>query len=512
MYVAAATADLFCEGFETAACGYGVYFTAAGEDVTFLRCIHDSIVDQAYTFTGTNGGIAVIGGYVDAAGSPMVSLTSCSGVLFQGVQFFCSNAGTIIEAEISGTSEGNSFQGCIFDGYTSSTKGILITGAGCSSNVISGNIFNGPMAAAISLASSATYNTIQGNSIWGSSGSVITTGISADSTTSYNGGVNSINPAFVTTPVSNSGSNNSFSVISTTWDSIGSAQGNLTLNNGAYSTTFNQSDAAAWLWANTTSATDVVAPTFLAAAAAHSTGAPSASISIAIGDTVVVMYNSSATGAPSDNGSSGGNTYTLVDSDTAGLGNTYTYICLSATKTATAVTIPSGTQGSVSVSTWSGVSAAGAHHHSNSTGLSVSDAVTTTAVNSIVVASLMAQNTVTVTSGTSVASTGGGYLGQNVCTTLAPASGTVVTTSGTAAAGNTYWCAMSLELQGVSGTVTNQSSPLLSLAGEYWNGSASSTDTWSIQDVVGAGTNRDEHFDIHALRKHRFGSGGCSLT
>jgi len=36
---------------------------------------------------------------------------------------------------------------------------------------------------------------------------------------------------------------------------------------------------------------------------------------------------------------------------------------------------------------------------------------------------------------------------------------------------------------------TAQSSPLLNLSGAYWNGSASATDSWSLQDVVASGTN-----------------------
>ena len=36
---------------------------------------------------------------------------------------------------------------------------------------------------------------------------------------------------------------------------------------------------------------------------------------------------------------------------------------------------------------------------------------------------------------------------------------------------------------------TAQSSPLFNLSGTYWNGSASATDSWSLQDVVASGTN-----------------------
>jgi hypothetical protein len=36
---------------------------------------------------------------------------------------------------------------------------------------------------------------------------------------------------------------------------------------------------------------------------------------------------------------------------------------------------------------------------------------------------------------------------------------------------------------------TSQSSPILNIKGSYWNGSASASDSWTIQDVVAAGTN-----------------------
>jgi hypothetical protein len=43
---------------------------------------------------------------------------------------------------------------------------------------------------------------------------------------------------------------------------------------------------------------------------------------------------------------------------------------------------------------------------------------------------------------------------------------------------------------------TGQLSPLLNLSGTYWNGSASATDSWSLQDVVAGGTNGNSTFTL----------------
>lgn len=49
----------------------------------------------------------------------------------------------------------------------------------------------------------------------------------------------------------------------------------------------------------------------------------------------------------------------------------------------------------------------------------------------------------------------------------------------------------------------NQNSPILSLNGDYWNGSGSATDTWTVQGVLGAGANPTSELNfVHS------GSGG----
>jgi hypothetical protein len=55
---------------------------------------------------------------------------------------------------------------------------------------------------------------------------------------------------------------------------------------------------------------------------------------------------------------------------------------------------------------------------------------------------------------------------------------------------------------------TPQSSPLFNLSGTYWNGSASATDSWSLQDVVASGTNGNSTLTL----AHSGSSGTATLS
>lgn len=66
--------------------------------------------------------------------------------------------------------------------------------------------------------------------------------------------------------------------------------------------------------------------------------------------------------------------------------------------------------------------------------------------------------------------------------------------------------AMTNTTSATSGTA--QSSPLISLNGQYWNGSASATDNWTLQDVVGSGTNGTSTLAI----AHSGSTGAAAVT
>ncbi|MFZ0963215.1 MAG: hypothetical protein WAO35_20330 [Terriglobia bacterium] len=72
----------------------------------------------------------------------------------------------------------------------------------------------------------------------------------------------------------------------------------------------------------------------------------------------------------------------------------------------------------------------------------------------------------------------------NPTANLTLAMSTYTTTFNHTAAANWTWANTTAATSG-----TAQSSPLFNLSGTYWNGSASATDSWSLQDVVANGTN-----------------------
>jgi len=158
----------------------------------------------------------------------------------------------------------------------------------------------------------------------------------------------------------------------------------------------------------------------------------------------------------------------------------------------------SGTQISFVGGSFQGVSGIGATHSTvySSAPTSWSDAVTTTKNNSIVVsaAQLCYATALATSTGTQQAETGF-YAGsgntvttpQVLVTTIAPTSGTVVTSAGTSTA-QYYGTQLSVELLGV--TPHSNSSPIITIAGQVWDstGPSSIADIWTIQDVIANAT------------------------
>lgn len=184
----------------------------------------------------------------------------------------------------------------------------------------------------------------------------------------------------------------------------------------------------------------------------------SLALSVAIGDTVVIFANGTGSGSVgvSDDGSSGGNVYVRLGSELVNAGKGDCYICLSATKTATTITAAgSGMTGlSICGGTFSGVIGYGGFTNVGGTSASASSSVTTTRDNSVVVSGVqvLGDSTLTTTSGTqqALSALGGAACIEAIITTVAPTSGTVVTTSETFA--SAAWQQWSLELLGAPPT------------------------------------------------------------
>jgi hypothetical protein len=271
------------------------------------------------------------------------------------------------------------------------------------------------------------------------------------------------------------------------WSNLQNAAAALTLANANYATTFNQTSAVAWTWANTTAAVLGVIQPGLGATHVNAQQGTSLALNINIGDCVVVYVNTNS-GAPTltDDGASGGNTYTPV-ANLGNFGHAYAFVCLSATKTATTITAPAGNF-CMEGATFINVGAVGANHASQGTSsTALSDAVTTTAAGSLVIAGSMGSFTsFTPISGSEVASVFGGTVRCALQTQTLGGSGTVATSSATVS--SSTWEVISIELQ-VSTAGSVNSSPILNLSGTYWNGSSSAADTWSIQSQHSITTN-----------------------
>jgi hypothetical protein len=247
------------------------------------------------------------------------------------------------------------------------------------------------------------------------------------------------------------------------------------------------------------------------------------SITVNAGDTVVVLVNNGDGTAPAGITDSGGNTYTSFGNQSAGAGNGTAYYSLNVANSATSVSFTAGHKPVIAVGTYKNVAAIGASTSSataSSGSATLSQALTTTANNSAIVALFNAfkgagnvtltQNTATLET-SQVANTGTPTVAVGLVDYFAsPADAftTNITSSQGAATGyNSYAIELvaagsGVAFNGLTGasTVTAttttaatstiaQPSPSLVLSGNYWTGSVSAIDKWTIQDVIGNGTN-----------------------
>ena len=209
--------DLFCEGFETASCTYGVYIDGTSsnfnENLHFLRTIHDAFTTSAFFITGVSGHdsyVEISGGYVEGVGTAIgIDIENSAGVIVSNVNFiaFGGNSGPCVLINGS-SSKNNVVQANVM--YCGSSSQVMIKLNGANDNNVSDNVIVGSAAAfttGISLLNSS-FNTVDGNTLSGSG----TTGISLDSSSGHNGGVNVVDPTSITTPLADAGTGNFVSI------------------------------------------------------------------------------------------------------------------------------------------------------------------------------------------------------------------------------------------------------------------------------------------------------------
>jgi parallel beta-helix repeat protein len=219
-------ADLYCEGFETSVCSYGVYINALtfgdshfgesaynNDNIHFVRCVHDNCGIAAYYINnlyGANSYVEITGGYVvpvTGASTPLIQIENSAGVVITGVNVRVGANGTGTNPGIyihGSNSKNNVVNGNIF--YVQNA-GTPIVVSGSNRNVINNNAIYGyagaPFTVGIQLIG-ASFNTIDGNNLSGTGA----TGISLDVSSNNNGGVNVVDSTAVTTPLTDLGTGN----------------------------------------------------------------------------------------------------------------------------------------------------------------------------------------------------------------------------------------------------------------------------------------------------------------
>lgn len=194
-------------------------------------------------------------------------------------------------------------------------------------------------------------------------------------------------------------------------------------------------------------------------AAKANTSSATLPLRIRVGDCVLVFTDANSTYSTgvTDNGVGGSNTYTQVGLGTLSTncwGYENVWCCLSATKTASVVTMAGATGNGFTGGAFPGITAIGAIHQTAvNPGVSgpqtMSDSVTTTKDNSLVVASGLfgeGSNPIATSSKIVTATIANGLF---LFLQTVPTSGTVATSSCTYTNGPTYhrWCVMSVELK-----------------------------------------------------------------
>src|ERR1035437_3497398 len=292
------------------------------------------------------------------------------------------------------------------------------------------------------------------------------------------------------------------------WSALGNAGAALTLANAGYATTFNHPSAVNWTWANTTASIVSFATIgFVGAVAIPSTAGV---LPNTAGATLLVAHLSCYQGA--------GSVTTISDS----LGNAWTYlttynnagfikhrIAYAYAKTGGGALVTGsdtftladagGNGASGIVYAFSNTDTTSAVYTGSQNGATFSNAAFPVQLGSVtpnqygLVVSGFSAN-----SGLSAASADSGFstaVLQTNSTNNTLAAAYLVSSTGNAV--NPTWTStnVSTVFAGANAcfkagtTPTIQSSPIWNLATQYWNGSSSAADTWSIQDVIGAGFN-----------------------
>jgi len=206
-------ADLYCDGFETASCNYGLYIDGAtsnyNENLHFMRMIHDASTVCCVYITGLHGHdsfVEINGGYAATIGSgAFIDIENSAGVIVSNVNFVALNAGSGPCVYLNGAnSKNNIIQSNVL--YCGNASQVMVKLNGANNNNVSDNTVAGLAASfttGISLLSSS-FNTIEGNTLSGGG----TTGIALDASSNRNGGVNVVDPTSITTPLSDAGTGN----------------------------------------------------------------------------------------------------------------------------------------------------------------------------------------------------------------------------------------------------------------------------------------------------------------
>ena len=238
-----------------------------------------------------------------------------------------------------------------------------------------------------------------------------------------------------------------------TWDQIGNAAGNLTLSNAGNTTTFNQTSAITWLWANTTAATS---------------GTPQSSPFLALNGTWWgPTSGANATAVSQTDG------WTIEDVTAATTVNT-NISNISETSGLVTLTISSGTFTSANTVLLAGLTTA-TWLNGQYVYLLTANATTLTFIDPTNHADQG-----------STSETGSVFFANS---TLQIKSSVTNSFNAPQARINLQASTINLVSTPAATSTSNNHSPLLALASNYWNGSSSLSDVWNLRSFVAAGTN-----------------------
>jgi hypothetical protein len=298
------------------------------------------------------------------------------------------------------------------------------------------------------------------------------------------------------------------------WNNIGNATGALTLANANFATTFNQTSAVNWTWANTSAASSGSAALISTGTMVSGSGS-SASVTIStVGATLLVavlMDFSASNPTISDNQS---NTWNYLTTRLNGSTRIRIAYAFGITTNASHQFTVSGTFAGGIVYSFSGTL----------TGASVFDVENgangplaspfqtgsiTPALNDIVISGFAnpdATTTASINSGfaTAIRQVGSGETGAASYLLNAANSPLNPTWTMTGSTNNS----VAIASFKTAGGLTFQNSPILNLTGQYWNGSASATDSWAIENIIGIGPNGTSTLTF----THTGSSGSASIS